>query len=410
MKERIAILVLILMLIVGPGAINVEAKEDKRLEELCIKKSSYELNKQECDTYLASKNTELQKDAKVDDIESKSEEDLRNAVEVAKLYNESKEQYDAKVKELKELKAEIKKLNKKIITQEDDLFSRLEYLSTLNNENLVIDFVMGASDLDELMIRVATIESLNSFTIETLGSLERERIELEEKQSILEEEEKRLKETNKKLEVLLVEFRQKEATLYSTATASSAGGAVNPSLIGLKDTDFVSYDAWGRPLASGVVTAVSWYYPASFGGAWHPGGDFATLGSRTGVPVTAPANGAVLTSGVASGYGNYLVTIHEKNGYVYTIIYGHLQSIANVNSFKKGDTIAYVGMTGITTGPHVHIEVLQHNTNDVQTVINNYSKRRDYWFGLGYNSIGSCDSVCRLHPAEQFGLGNGQRW
>ena len=86
--------------------------------------------------------------------------------------------------------------------------------------------------------------------------------------------------------------------------------------------------------------------------AMHTGLDFR---AATGDPVRATANGKVVSSGSAGGYGR-MVEIDHGNGL--TTRYGHLSEI-NVrvgDVIKIGQVIGEVGSTGRSTGPHLHYE------------------------------------------------------
>lgn len=85
----------------------------------------------------------------------------------------------------------------------------------------------------------------------------------------------------------------------------------------------------------------------------HKGLDVAT---RTGTPIIAPADGLVVFSGREGGFGNMLVVDH---GYGIVTRYAHLSTIDVKlgQKIKRGDTVAKVGNTGRSTGPHVHYEV-----------------------------------------------------
>ena len=91
----------------------------------------------------------------------------------------------------------------------------------------------------------------------------------------------------------------------------------------------------------------------------HFGVDFA---APIGRPVHATADGQVFLIGPDSGYGN---TIKIRNTSSITTIYAHLSRFApNLKRrswVKKGQVIAYVGSSGLSTGPHLHYEIRIHN-------------------------------------------------
>ena len=98
--------------------------------------------------------------------------------------------------------------------------------------------------------------------------------------------------------------------------------------------------------------------PFSGEGAFHAGVDIRV---PFGTKVTAAADGIVLEAGPESGYGKEILIDH---GYGLTTKYGHLSRIFVVvgQELKRGQVIGAVGMTGKTTGPHLHYEVLIHDT------------------------------------------------
>ena len=90
--------------------------------------------------------------------------------------------------------------------------------------------------------------------------------------------------------------------------------------------------------------------------AFHAGLDFAAM---IGTPILAAAGGTVTFAGFKPEYG-WVVEIEHGNGL--STRYAHasrvLVSVGNV--VEPGDTIAQVGSTGRSTGPHLHFEVLRH--------------------------------------------------
>ncbi len=82
------------------------------------------------------------------------------------------------------------------------------------------------------------------------------------------------------------------------------------------------------------------------------------LAAPLGTPVYACREGIVSSTGYNEVYGNYIIISHEGG---WTSLYGHLASITiNLNSPVHSSTvIGTVGMTGQTTGPHLHFELRQ---------------------------------------------------
>jgi murein DD-endopeptidase MepM/ murein hydrolase activator NlpD len=92
----------------------------------------------------------------------------------------------------------------------------------------------------------------------------------------------------------------------------------------------------------------------------HEGLDIATA---QGTPVHAPADGTVVYAGTEGGYGHVLVLDH---GYGLKTRYGHLLRIDVKIGQKvhRGESIAAVGNSGRSTGPHLHYEVRVNGVAD----------------------------------------------
>ena len=80
------------------------------------------------------------------------------------------------------------------------------------------------------------------------------------------------------------------------------------------------------------------------------------ISNRVGTPIVASADGIVSDIGNDRVHGNILVISH---GFGLTSRYSHLNKafVRAGQKVKRGDKIAEVGMTGKTTGPHLHYEV-----------------------------------------------------
>ncbi|MDD9951961.1 MAG: M23 family metallopeptidase [Zetaproteobacteria bacterium] len=81
------------------------------------------------------------------------------------------------------------------------------------------------------------------------------------------------------------------------------------------------------------------------------------VAAPVGTPILAPADGVVIFSGKKVGFGNFVMIAHY--GYGIVSRYGHnaQNMVQPGQKVRRGEQIATVGMTGRTTGPHLHYEV-----------------------------------------------------
>lgn len=96
------------------------------------------------------------------------------------------------------------------------------------------------------------------------------------------------------------------------------------------------------------------YHPILHRYRAHEGVD---LAANIGTPIHATSNGKIIFAGKETGYGNVVILKYNTQ---YSTRYAHMKGFAKgikVGKFvKEGQVIGYVGMTGLTTGPHVHYE------------------------------------------------------
>ena len=90
----------------------------------------------------------------------------------------------------------------------------------------------------------------------------------------------------------------------------------------------------------------------------HRGTDFA---APEGTPIMASGDGVIIKAGWCGGGGNCVKIKHNKT---YQTIYAHMKNFSNIaipgNRVKQGQIIGYVGSTGMSTGPHLHYEVIEN--------------------------------------------------
>ena len=117
-----------------------------------------------------------------------------------------------------------------------------------------------------------------------------------------------------------------------------------------------------RPVQGGWVSS-------EYGNRWHPilqyyrfhsGIDIAV---DSGVPIKAAEDGTVIVAARDSGYGYYVVIDH---GGGISTLYAHCSKllVSKGDVVTRGQTIALVGSTGVSTGPHLHFEVRINGATD----------------------------------------------
>ena len=91
--------------------------------------------------------------------------------------------------------------------------------------------------------------------------------------------------------------------------------------------------------------------------AFHKGVDF---GAPSGTPIQAAGDGVIEKKGWFGGYGNYVRLKHNSE---FATAYAHMSrfaaGISEGSRVRQGQVIGYVGSTGMSTGPHLHYEILK---------------------------------------------------
>jgi murein DD-endopeptidase MepM/ murein hydrolase activator NlpD len=113
-----------------------------------------------------------------------------------------------------------------------------------------------------------------------------------------------------------------------------------------------------KPIAEGILRSGFGYrrHPILGYAKMHTGVDWA---NKIGTPIIAAGNGTVVKAEWDSGYGRR-VELQHANGYV--TAYNHMsrfgRGVAPGARMRQGQVIGYVGSTGLSTGPHLHYEVI----------------------------------------------------
>jgi murein DD-endopeptidase MepM/ murein hydrolase activator NlpD len=145
-------------------------------------------------------------------------------------------------------------------------------------------------------------------------------------------------------------LRQEELARQAAAARQPQPGPAAPP-VSVPVNPPADSGAWVLPLPAG-----SYYISTCFclrWGEFHAGED---LAAGYGSAIYSIGAGTVVAAGPAQGFGNWVVIDHGNGAFS---VYGHMRvlAVSAGQSVSPGQTIAYVGSEGFSTGPHLHLEV-----------------------------------------------------
>ena len=230
-------------------------------------------------------------------------------------------------------------------------------MNTYQDKQNYINYIKGDIELEK-----KRLESLKEGQEEIKADLETKREEKQNKINELENQAKELEETSK----LLTEKRKQALTDIDNEMAKVMDDLAEQIKNGTSNTFTGSEFAYPTPGFTIITTSFGEVYnlvdPA---GSAHTGADIAGGGINC-TPIYAIQSGTVTTSGYSNyGYGNYVIINHGEcidNNSSYISLYGHCSSLVAKEGehVEKGQLIGYVGTTGNSTGPHLHLAVREN--------------------------------------------------
>lgn len=241
-----------------------------------------------------------------------------------------------------------------------------------NGQMNYLDVLIGAADFNDFSSRMELLQRIVKKDLEILDQINREKLNIMSRQVELEKAKVSLVAVkkiadDKKQEVAGLEKAQR--AIYEQAIEERT--RVQREMDELEETSRyiaqmirrlegggssgVGTGAMQWPYEGGTITSYyGWRIHPIFGTSkYHSGMDIA---ADYGDPVMAADSGTVIYSGWMSGYG-YTIILDHGGGL--TTLYAHNQSLAVTEGTAvfRGQTVAFVGSTGYSTGPHVHFEV-----------------------------------------------------
>ncbi len=353
---------------------------------------------------FADKLTEVQNqkkavDKKISNLnkEKKSEEKKLQSIKQQKEQLEAaqrkeQQEYDGLVSQIDELKKSIEELDKSIEDSEKEYNEKVELLKTRlrvmyeNSDFTYIDTLVQSKsviDFFERLELMSTISKKDKEIIESIKQAKRDiafkrQLAIGQKEQVQAKADETLKTINnltasrasldnqiKEINARLKKIEEEEDKLISQSNA-----LVN-QIKNLQKSGAYAGGSMTWPCPSSKT--ISSYYgnrlhPILKKYKMHTGID---ISAKQGASIVAANKGTVIMAGWQSGYG-YTVVVDHGGGI--TTLYAHCSKIlvSVGQNVKAGETIAKVGSTGMSTGPHLHFEVRKNGatTNPLNYVSN----------------------------------------
>lgn len=153
-----------------------------------------------------------------------------------------------------------------------------------------------------------------------------------------------------RLAQLEAERQQQNNNTAGGGTDAGGSGSSSGSGSGVSN----GYFTWPVPSSSYISSPYGWRVHPIWGSSlFHAGTD---IGADYGDSILAADGGTVIYAGYNDSYGNFVMISHSSG---YVTLYAHCNQLLvySGQSVSQGETIALVGSTGDSTGPHCHFEV-----------------------------------------------------
>lgn len=299
-------------------------------------------------------------------------------------------------KKIDVMNLELRTLNGKISGKENDLaaaqqtlqkdyelFRQRLYALYITGDTSYIETVLSSNSITDFLMRQEILRSISKYDSDLLESIQEQldainaaKKQLECDRDDLADTRAQMTATSKSLTQQLKQQQQLEQQLKTQAGALDEDSAAVASRMEAANSEIARLAAVSQGKYAGgqmlwpiqnMGTEVTCPFgprinPVTHLASFHEGIDIAGDGIY-GWPISAANSGVVKAMVSGNGaYGNYVIL--DNGGGIMTF-YGHCSAFAELSvgqSVTRGETIAYVGNTGWSTGPHLHFGVLVNGT------------------------------------------------
>jgi len=241
------------------------------------------------------------------------------------------------------------------------------FLSVMMGTNSVGDLMGRAGMMREIAAQDRKLFDRYTLLVTRISAKKRQQdqvvAEVRELRNRQERYEDRLKSTRSEKEVALRELRSKQVDLERAlreyvADENAIAAQIRAYYRSLKRPGAKPVPRYtgrfGRPVNAPITSRFGMrFHPILRRTRLHAGVDY---GAPHGTPIMAAADGVVISASYSGGYGNRVIIDHG-GGISTTYAHCSRMFVRAGQSVKRGERIAAVGSTGLSTGPHLHFEV-----------------------------------------------------
>ena len=275
--------------------------------------------------------------------------------------------------QIKQIELELEAARKQLLERQDLLNKRIRAIYIHGQLNY-LEVIMGSKNFSDFANRLELLKRVIRSDYNLIQDIRVRQEQIQAKMNELslqkQELEKLAAEATKAQQAIEMKRAEQQAVMDSAKAQRDAAEQMEQDLIasserirqqiqarqgGGMEPQVIGSGILGYPCSGPITSPFGYRIHPIFGTTiYHSGID---IGVDEGTPVHAADSGVVIYSGSGlTGYGN-VVIIDHGNGL--STLYAHNSAllVSEGESVSKGQVVAYSGMTGYATGPHVHFEV-----------------------------------------------------
>lgn len=335
------------------------------------------------------------------ELQDKKDNLAKNDAEIAQIRSKIssiEKQIAATEEEINSLQDEIEKSNEEIKEKGEESKKIIEYYQISNGDNAYLEYAFGATDITDMIYRLSVVEQLTEYNDNLIKELEElieknkaQQKELAQKKVELNSLKESLESERSKIETDSMAIRETMPTIEEQIKAAQAnvtyykklGCGTNEDIQACQYRIEQSKGGESTPSANGFYRPIQYGYITQgyYGYGGHLGIDLSS--SDKAIAVYPIATGTVFKiyhdnckSGDWRNGGNcsygcngraLVVKIRHNIGgkYIYST-YAHLRSFGSISEGQivtPFTIIGYMGTTGCSTGPHLHLELTSCDWN-----------------------------------------------